>query len=81
MKETIIAALSKYFSAKFREKLKRSESLAALLAKLEKKEVKLKAKLEKQLEQDQRELVEAQLKVLVAQKKKAEQIIQSEQDD
>lgn len=73
--ENIIEALAQYFSPKFKEKLKRSESLAALIHKLEKKEASLKEKLLKELSSSDKQEVETKLSVLTAQKDKAIQLL------
>ena len=73
--ESIIEILAQYFSPTFKEKLKRSESLAVLIHKLENKESCLKVKLNEELSSIERKAYETKLSVLIAQKDKAIQLL------
>lgn len=73
--EKIIEVLAQYFSPQFRDKLKRSEGLAALISKLEHKENCLNEQLAEALSSTDRQEVETKLSVLIAQKNKAIQLL------
>ncbi len=76
MKDSIIDSLANLFSQKFRAKLKRAETLNALIAQLRKKEKRLKKKLAMELTESEAKLYKSQLKVLKAQRKKAESMVE-----
>jgi len=79
--DKIIEILSSYFSAKFREKLKRIKTLDALIVKLEKKERKLEAKFAAAQTVEEKKKINKQLTVLKAQKEKAQQLAQENSDE
>jgi len=76
--DSIIEAITKYFSKRFKAKLERAENLAVLITKLRKKRKKLKRKLrEAQTEQEKEHLL-IQLQVLKAQIDKAKILLEKE---
>lgn len=63
--------LKKYFSRKFRQRLKQAEDLKELLIRIDGKKEKLESKLFKEKDADAREMLLLQLKVLAEQREKA----------
>jgi len=78
MNDNIIDSLSNYFSDKFNNKIKRTETLGSLLSKLTKKSRKIKRKLVNTKDENEIQLLESQLCVLKAQKKKIRKILAEE---
>ena len=76
--DSIIESLSNYFSDKFNNKLKRIETLDALMIKLTKKARKIKRKLVRAEDESEIQLLESQLSVLKAQKKKVRLLLAEE---
>lgn len=80
--DNIIETLAHYFSPKFREKLKRAKNIESLIAKLEKKELSLKeALLRNDLTQESRESKVTKLAVLLAQKEKAQILLDNAKEN
>lgn len=79
--ESIIQALSEYFSPKFKEKLKRCETLEILIKKLKKKERCLNESLQTELAETEREKLMTKLAVLKVQKEKAKALLKASQED
>lgn len=78
--DNIIAALAKYFSPKFKDKLKRCENLEALIKKLTKKELCIEEQLQTDLTDPTRETLNTKLAVLKVQKEKAEILLKETQN-
>ncbi|OOZ40749.1 hypothetical protein BOW53_06425 [Solemya pervernicosa gill symbiont] len=76
MQDEIIKKLKAYFSKGFRKKLKKEASLQGVIARLAAKEQKLNGKLAVATEEDEVKLLQKQIKVLHAQRKKAERLIE-----
>ena len=76
MNDSIIDTLASFFSDKFNAKLKRTETLQALIEQLCKKEKKLEKKLTKDLPDSERELYQSQLSVLKVQIEKAQNMLE-----
>lgn len=74
--DKIIEALAQYFSPKFKDKLKRCESLEKLLKKLQKKHKQLSLNLAEESDAIKRENLQRKIAVLEVQMQKAQKLLE-----